>query len=103
MCGEWANDFSAFLKDMGEAPENTSLDRIDVNGWYEPGNCRWATNSQQARTRTDNVYVEHNGERLILKDYAILIGVPYKALHYRVRMKGQNIGDAVAALLKRKR
>lgn len=99
MCPEWTADFQSFLKDMGECPEGLTLDRSDVNGNYEPGNCRWATNAQQARNRTDNVYVEHGGQRLILKDYASLMGVPYKGLHRRVKYYSETPADAVKHLL----
>ena len=51
MCQEWANDFSTFLRDMGECPEGLTLDRIDVNGNYEPGNCRWTTWKVQSSNR----------------------------------------------------
>lgn len=54
VCERW-NDFRLFIADMGPAPTTShTLDRRDVNGDYEPSNCRWATQTEQQRNRTNN-------------------------------------------------
>lgn len=50
ICAEWA-DFEVFMRDMGPRPEGLTLDRIDVNGNYEPSNCRWLPLPDQSRNR----------------------------------------------------
>lgn len=52
ICDRWRDSFSAFLADMGERPHGKSLDRYpNPDGNYEPGNYRWATQSEQIRNR----------------------------------------------------
>ena len=92
VCDEWASPdgFTAFynyvskLEHFGE--EGYSLDRIDVNGNYEPNNVRWATDAEQRRNRTDNHYIEINGEQMILSDVAKAAGVTNKTIYKRLSL-----------------
>ena len=51
VCAQWDKSFVVFLKYMGERPQGMTLDRVNSNKGYEPGNVRWATLSQQNKNR----------------------------------------------------
>lgn len=88
MCKEWSDSFESFFKDMGKKPSPShSLGRIDVDGNYCKENCRWETSSQQARERTDNIFVFIDGSRVVLKDACKILKIPYKATHSLMKYK----------------
>lgn len=86
VCERW-NSFKNFFEDMGPKPSGKhSIDRYsDVNGNYEPANCRWATLSQQRRNCRDNFYVEYEGERLLLVELIERRGLNYSLVKGRIR------------------
>lgn len=88
ICPRWRESFANFLEDMGPRPRGKELDRINNNGNYEPGNCRWATRSQQNRNtrRTNNI--TYNGEIRCLTEWASIVGVDRETLRYRIKKWG---------------
>lgn len=82
VCERWQT-FENFVSDMGEKPEGTSLDRIDVNGNYEPGNCRWATAKEQANNTRANVKLEIFGESRSPEEWSELSGVKQATIRQR--------------------
>jgi len=85
MHDSWANSFEQFLVDMGEKPKGTSLDRIDNNKGYEPGNCRWASKVEQANNCRSNVRVEWLGRNLSIRQWEAELGLVRGTLWQRLR------------------
>lgn len=84
VCDRWVESVENFVADMGLCPDGLTIDRIDVNGNYEPGNCRWATRAEQTRNKRNSIMVEYRGEKRNLADVAEMSGVPYERLRYRI-------------------
>jgi len=85
VCKEWIESFEEFFKSMGPRPPNTTLERKDVNGNYEPGNCVWATPQEQARNRRNSIHVTWNGAYMHLADVAKEMGISYGAAFMRFK------------------
>lgn len=96
VCSEWLNDFDKFLEDMGECPNNLSLDRIDNDKSYYKENCRWTTNSEQAKNRGNfNKVFTYNGKSQVLKDWARELGFKYTTLWNRIYRSKLSFEEAI--------
>jgi len=89
VCERWQK-FENFLADMGEPPLGCSIDRVDNDGNYEPGNCRWATPQEQRINRRNTLYLTINGVRKPAMVWSRELGIPYKRIKSR---KEYNIPD----------
>jgi len=101
VCEEWRESFSRFLADVGPRPPNPpgrkrfySLDRIDNNGNYEPGNVKWSTPKQQSRNTRRNRPVVIGGEVRFLMDVCIEYGVSYLMVRSRLA-SGYSLEEAL--------
>ncbi len=95
VCERWLDSFENFLSDMGEKPHGLTIDRIDNNGNYEPGNCRWANKTQQSNNRRNNIVLTHNGVSMTLSEWADSCGIRYATIRLRIK-NGWDIGRAIS-------
>lgn len=85
VCERWLNSFESFWEDMKSGyKKGLTLDRINVNGNYEPTNCRWADIMQQHRNKRTNVNITYNGRTMIIKDWAKEVGIKESTLGHRI-------------------
>lgn len=99
MCPEWREDYSKFLADMGPRPEGCSLDRVNNDGNYEPGNCRWVSMKEQSRNKRSNIVITFEGQEMIASDWEKKFGVRKDYISKRLR-NGMNMKDIVIEILK---
>ena len=105
ICEQWAKGegtktgFECFLEDVGHRPSpDHSIDRIDVNGGYEPGNCRWATRIEQQSNRRDTVLLEHDGRSQTAAAWERERGLRKGTIKDRLN-RGWSLGDAINVAL----
>lgn len=86
VCQRWLDSYDDFLADVGKRPSRAhTLDRINNNGNYEPGNVRWATYAQQGANKRNVKLYDYRGEQLCLSEIARREGIPQPRLAYRIR------------------
>lgn len=93
MCDQWA-DFEVFLRDMGLRPKGMTLDRIDVNGDYEPSNCRWATRLQQSNNMRATKLIGWLGEWWTVAEWERRLGWKPGVLKARFNVLGYSLEEA---------
>lgn len=105
VCEEWSSDFSSFRKWAIENGYNNiskkyqcTIDRIDVNGNYEPSNCRWVDMKTQQRNRRNNVMIMYNGKNQCLQAWSDDTGLPFDTLWRRLK-RGWDIDRALTTPL----
>ena len=101
VCEEWMNNKSAFYEwayengyDENAPTGKCTLDRIDVNGNYEPSNCRFVSMREQTRNTRRNIVLTYNGETKVLEDWAMAAGIHPATLSARLK-RGWSVEDAI--------
>lgn len=84
ICDRWSR-FENFYADMGDRPAGMTIERIDNNGNYEPGNCRWASKPEQSVNKRTNVFIERDGQTKTLSQWCNELGINYWTAHARIR------------------
>jgi hypothetical protein len=87
ICDRWRDSFAAFYEDIGPRPSPAyQVERDDNNGPYSPDNCRWATAKEQAENKRSNVFLEHDGKRLTIAEWARVTGIGETTIGARLRL-----------------
>lgn len=85
VCDRWLS-YANFLEDMGRRPsQEHSIDRIDNEKGYSPGNCRWATRKEQCRNKRTNRLITARGETKTIAEWAEITGLRFGTISERLR------------------
>lgn len=95
ICDRWRESFELFFSDMGQRPKGHSIDRIDVNGNYEPSNCRWTTHREQMQNTRRNHFITFQGKTLCVTEWARRIGLHPATLFKRLRSPKWDVASAL--------
>lgn len=93
VCSRWKN-FKNFYADMGAAPDELTLERVNGSKGYSKANCKWATRKQQAINRSSTVFITFQNETYCVSDWARKIGIRQDTLRYRLK-QGWSIEKAL--------
>jgi len=94
VCDRWLESFQNFYDDMGERPKNMTLDRVDVNGWYTPENCKWSSPMDQSKNRECTQLYDIFNERLTLSEISRKYNIKFATLFSRYK-RGMTFEEAV--------
>lgn len=96
LCERWdgPSGFANFLADMGEVPAGMSIDRIDNEGNYSPENCRWTDTKTQMNNMRSNIFIQYEGQRLTIAQWAEKLDIPYHRLFQRLNKLGWSVKKA---------
>jgi hypothetical protein len=97
ICDRWLESFDAFAEDMGMRPEGMTIDRIDVNGDYEPSNCRWADRATQRRNQRDVLIIEYRGVSMSAEEWGRKVGIDPQTIRdrYQSGLRGDELLDPI--------
>lgn len=103
VCDQWTNDFESFRDYVTGLPDyekpGYSLDRIENDRGYEPGNVRWASPTTQANNRSNNIVLTYNGETHTQAEWARIVGIKYSTLQRRL-LDGWSVERALTTPVK---
>jgi hypothetical protein len=102
VCDRWRDSFENFFADMGKAPyRSLSIDRIDNNGGYKLGNCKWSTNEEQANNKRTNHVLTFNGRSQTLAQWADELRIKRVTLQARITRYGWSVERALTTPVRR--